>query len=211
MPKGAASPSKKTDEVEDMDKSGLGSPETASIDRALVVPCSGRDGGGGSGTTWPMLTRVNYNSWSLLMRVILQARHLWDVIETSEGDYGDDHAALEGIFRAVPPEMIPSLAVKKTTKEAWDAIKVIRVGADRVRVSKAQNLRKEYEALRFKPGETIDEFGMRLQDIVHQLEVLGDPVDQRMLIPKFLRAFSKIYKQWPWCPWQGHRQWRGAR
>lgn len=45
--------------------------------------------------------------------------------------------------------MIPTLAVKKTAKEAWDTIKTIRVGADRVRVSKAQMLRNQYEALRF--------------------------------------------------------------
>jgi hypothetical protein len=84
------------------------------------------------------------------------------VIETGEGEYGDDRAALEGILRAVLQEMIPSLAIKKTAKEAWDAIAMMRVGADRVRVSKAQNLHKEYEGIRFKAGETVDEFGMRL-------------------------------------------------
>jgi hypothetical protein len=44
--------------------------------RALTVPCSGRDVSGRSGTAWPVLTRTNYNSWSLLMKVILQVRHL---------------------------------------------------------------------------------------------------------------------------------------
>ena len=38
----------------------------------LSLPRSGRYLGGGSGTAWPMLTRTNYNSWSLLMKVILQ-------------------------------------------------------------------------------------------------------------------------------------------
>jgi hypothetical protein len=108
----------------------------------LALPRSGRDLGGGTGMTWPTLTRTNYNSWSLLMKVILQVRHLWDIIDTGVGEYDDDRMALEAILRAVPAEMIPMLAVKDTAKEAWDVIKTIRVGADRVRDSKAQNFRK---------------------------------------------------------------------
>jgi hypothetical protein len=192
MLKNAGDPSKKSDgqSAEDAGKGEIGSP-AASQERALAVPRSGRDMGGGSSTAWPILTRTNYNSWSLLMRVILQVRHLWDVIETGKGDYDDDRSALEAILRAVPPEMIPLLAVKKTAKEAWDAIATIRVGADRVRESKAQNLRKEYEAIRFKPGETVDEFGMRLQDLVHQMEVLGDPVDDKKVILKYMCIIPK--------------------
>jgi hypothetical protein len=197
MPKDGGDPSKKAGEQPDADadKLKLGSPVTVSKDRALTIPRSGREVGGGSGTAWPMLTCSNYNSWSLLMRVILQARHLWDVIETGEGDYGDDRSAMEGILQSVPPEMIPSLAVKLTTKEAWDAIATIHAGAARVRVSKAQNLRKVYESFWFKAGETIDEFAMQLQEIVHQLEVLGDPIDDGMVIHKYLRSVPKLYKQ----------------
>jgi hypothetical protein len=81
MPRSGGSPSKKIDEVEDTDKAILGSPLAAS-NCALTVPRSRRDMGGGFGTTWPALTRTNYNSWSLLMPVILQARAQWDMIDT---------------------------------------------------------------------------------------------------------------------------------
>jgi hypothetical protein len=36
---------------------------------------------------------------------------------------------------------------------------------------------------------------MRLQELVHQLEVLGDPVDNKMVILKVLRVVPKQYKQ----------------
>jgi hypothetical protein len=87
------------------------------------------------------------------------------------------------------------LAVKKTAKEAWDAMATIRVGAERVRESKAQNLRNECEVIRFKPGETVDEFGIRLQELVHQMEVFGDPVDDKKVILKYLRIVPKQFKQ----------------
>jgi hypothetical protein len=44
---------------------------------------------------------MNYKSWSLLIRMILQARALWDmidVIETWEGEYADDWSAMEVIL-----------------------------------------------------------------------------------------------------------------
>lgn len=49
----------------------------------------------------------------------------------------------------MPPEMIRTLVVKGTTKEAWEAIHAIRVGTDRVRKSTVQKLCREWELLTF--------------------------------------------------------------
>lgn len=38
----------------------------------------------GGAAAFPTLTRTNYIEWSLLMKVMLQARDLWDAVE-----YGD--------------------------------------------------------------------------------------------------------------------------
>jgi hypothetical protein len=43
-----------------------------------------------AGIVYPTLTRTNYTEWSLVMKVNLQAAGLWDVIESSDGDYRDD-------------------------------------------------------------------------------------------------------------------------
>jgi hypothetical protein len=52
------------------------------------------------------------------MKVTLQAQSLWDVMETRHGEFADDHSAMEAILCAVPLEMIPTLPIKKTVKEA---------------------------------------------------------------------------------------------
>jgi len=36
----------------------------------------------GSSGNWSQLTKTNYNEWALLMKLKLQARHLWDVVDT---------------------------------------------------------------------------------------------------------------------------------
>lgn len=56
----------------------------------------------GSGTSWPMLTKANYHEWSLLMKVKMQARELWDAIEGLSVAYHDDHWALKVIIVSVP-------------------------------------------------------------------------------------------------------------
>jgi hypothetical protein len=142
-----------------------------------------------------MLTRTNYSDWALVMRVQLQGQGRWEVVEHGVGEYHDDREALGAILRAVPPEMLRSLAVKDTAKEAWDALKTLRLGSERVREARAQTRRSEFENLRFKDGEKVEQFAMRLTGIMHDLEVLGDGVAEHKAVLKFLRVVPKRFKQ----------------
>ena len=117
------------------------------------------------------------------MEVMLEARGHWEAVDKGGVDRVDDRLAMEAIFRTVPPEMVTSLA-KKTAKEAWNAIKTMRVGSERSRKATAQKVRKDYEAISFRDGESIDDFAMRLTGIVHQLEVFGDPVDDGKVVSR---------------------------
>jgi hypothetical protein len=103
------------------------------------------DGVGGSGETvrvireitvgalnWLMLTKTNYTSWSLVMKIKLQARDLWEAIEPGGVPLKEERMALDAITSVVPPEMVPFLAAKDTTLEAWTAVKQMRVGSEQV-------------------------------------------------------------------------------
>jgi hypothetical protein len=46
--------------------------------------------------------------------------------------------ALDALVSVVPPEMLATVAEKKTVKEAWDAIAMTRVGDDRVKKAAVQ-------------------------------------------------------------------------
>jgi transposase InsO family protein len=143
---------------------------------------------------YPTLTRSNYAEWAMVMRVQLQAAHLWDVIEYGADEDGDDRAALAALLRAVPPELVRTLAVKDCTKTAWETIKTMRLGCERVREAKAQTRRREWEELRFKPNESIEDFSIRLTAIINDLELLGDPVEEYRAVLKYLRVVPKKYR-----------------
>ena len=119
--------------------------------RKVVVERIVRDGSGGG--NWPQLTKNNYHEWSLCMQLKMQARHLWDAVEYDDVDYDDNRTALDAICSGVLGELIPILLAKQSAKEAWEAIKILRIGDDRVRKPTAQNLRAEYESIALRDGE----------------------------------------------------------
>uniref|UniRef100_A0ACD5YGB6 Uncharacterized protein n=1 Tax=Avena sativa TaxID=4498 RepID=A0ACD5YGB6_AVESA len=144
---------------------------------------------------WPMLTSTNYVEWALLMQINLEAYVLWDAVEGHPPSVPADKAALAAILRAVPPDLQATLVVKRTAKEAWDAVRMMRVGVDRVKQATAQRLRKEFEAPAFCENESLDSFAMRISAVVNNLRSLGDQVDEVRIVEKILREVPERYAQ----------------
>jgi hypothetical protein len=96
--------------------------------------------------------------------------------------------ALDVLCSAVPPEMVPTLAKMETAKQAWDAIATMRIGDDRVRKSTAQQLRRKFDLASFDDGKTVEEYALRLNNMVAQLATLGDEVMDDVIVAKILRS-----------------------
>jgi hypothetical protein len=147
-------------------------------------------------TTYPMLTKTNYNDWALLMKIKLQARCLWRAIDLGDDvSEPEDRLTLDALCSAIPPEMVSTLAVKLTAKLAWEAVRIMRIGDDRVRKTTAQRVHRQYEELALKEGEGVEDFSLRLTNIVSQLATLGDPEDPTKVVEKYLRIARGRYKQ----------------
>ena len=82
--------------------------------------------------------------------------------------------------------MLSSLAVKNTAKEAWDAVKTMRMGVERVREANAQQLGRQFGDIAFKDGESIDEFLMRIAGLANNLRLLGDDISDAEVVKKLL-------------------------
>ncbi|WVZ90343.1 hypothetical protein U9M48_036652 [Paspalum notatum var. saurae] len=99
------------------------------------------------------------------------------------------------ILRGVPSELKAVLAVKKTAKDAWEAVKTMRVGEDRVKAANKQRLMKEFENVSFRDGEKIDDFAVRINGIVGGLRELGEEIKDGRVVRKVLRVVPKKWKQ----------------
>jgi hypothetical protein len=120
---------------------------------------------------------------------------LWDVIHKGVGDYQDDRNALAALLHVVPLKMQAGLAVKEMTKEAWEEICSIRVGADKVKEANAKKLRHEFDGIIFKSGECVVEFAMHMSSLANQLRSLGDEVLNKKVIKKMLQLVPDHLKQ----------------
>jgi hypothetical protein len=153
----------------------------------------GNNGSSGSGqrvvreigvgpANWPLLTKTNYTEWALIMKIKLQVRNLWEAIEPGDVTLQEDRMALDTITSAVPQEMLASLAVKATIVEAWEAVRSLQIGSEAIRNARVQRLRTEFESIRFKEGETVDDFTMRLGSLVAELSTLGEVIKEQQVV-----------------------------
>jgi hypothetical protein len=85
---------------------------------------------------------------------------------------------------------------RKTVKEAWEAVKMMRIGVDRVKeVNAQQRLLQEFENIKFKDVEMVEDFGMRLSNLIGNLRVLGEQVEDARVVKKFLRVVPPRFTQ----------------
>ena len=151
--------------------------------------------------SWPMLTRTNYSEWALVMMVNFQTLRVWEVVrdgindEHDDEEYHDDRVAMAGILRSVPAELWSTLARKPTAMEAWETIKSLRIGDEHARDSSAQQLRHEFNSISFKEGETISEFGLRIDTLATNLRTLGDEITDSEVVKKLLQVIPESLNQ----------------
>jgi hypothetical protein len=76
----------------------------------------------------------------VLMQVMLQARGMWLALSVGTKDYTKNFMALEVLTKAVPPELMGTIANKATVKIAWDSLHLRNVGAECVCKARANTL-----------------------------------------------------------------------
>lgn len=151
------------------------------------------------GLSYPMLDRSNYTAWSLKIKVFMQAHEVWEAVEPKDPKLSveerKDKIALAMIYQGIPEDMLLTLAEKKTAKGAWDAIKTLCQGAERVKKARVQTLKAEFESLSMKDTEVLDDFCMKLHGLVTNIRALGEPVEEAYVVKKLLRVVPPKFLQ----------------
>jgi methylthioribose-1-phosphate isomerase len=87
------------------------------------------------------------------------------------------------------------LAKKKTIKEAWEAVRNMRIRSDHVKTANAQCLMMEFENITFKDGEMVDEFDMCIESLAESLRALRETLTDARLVKKMLHVLPKQFSQ----------------
>ena len=118
---------------------------------------------------YPTLSETNYDIWAVKMKIILRSLGVWSVIEGGDTDDDKDQGAMVAISQAMPNDVMMAIAEKKTAKEAWDTLREMRVGEDRVKKARVQVLKRQLNKLHMEDSETINEFSMKLTTLAGEI------------------------------------------
>ena len=111
-----------------------------------LIPVTGRkEGRTSSSIKCLMLTSSNYTVWAMRMKILLKVHKVWDVIETESADSDKNDMATTLLFQSIPEALILQVGELDTTKKVWDAIKLINMGAERVKEARLQTLMAEFD------------------------------------------------------------------
>ncbi|KAF2292966.1 hypothetical protein GH714_034325 [Hevea brasiliensis] len=82
----------------------------------------------------PKMSHIELETWAIKMEVFMMAQGVWDAIESPDPiDSRRDKMALAAIYQGIGEDTLLQLGAKKTAKEAWNMLKMMNQGADKVK------------------------------------------------------------------------------
>uniref|UniRef100_A0ACD5UVV1 Uncharacterized protein n=1 Tax=Avena sativa TaxID=4498 RepID=A0ACD5UVV1_AVESA len=147
----------------------------------------------------PMLTRTNYAAWALRMKYIMRVHGVWGAVDpessAAEADGSKEEMAMTIISQGIDDETLLRVAEKETAAEVWAALRSMHVGAERVREARIQSLRSDFDALKMSCAESVDDFAAKFTTLVGRIRELGDPMEEKYVVKKLLRARKKELRE----------------
>ena len=81
------------------------------------------------------------------------------------------------IHQAMHESILPIVVAAFNTKQAWDTLETAYHGLSKVKTSKLQILRRDFESLSMKDSEMIDSFYTRVVGLINQLKSHGEAIE----------------------------------
>ncbi|XP_050916797.1 uncharacterized protein LOC127131967 [Lathyrus oleraceus] len=157
-----------------------------------------------------MLTKNNYDNWSIKMKALLGAQDVWDigekgfkeqdevslsqgVKETLKESRKRDKKSLFLIYQSVDEDTFEKISNAMTTKEAWDKLQTCNKGVEQMKKIRLQTLRADFECLFMEESESISYYFSRVLVVVNQLKRNGEDVDEVKVMEKILRTLNSSF------------------
>ena len=150
----------------------------------------------------------HYDHWALLMENFLRSKEYWGLVENGipesvegtpltevERKYIDDQKlkdlkAKNYLFQALDRSILETILNKDTSKNIWDSLKQKYQGTSRVKRAQLQALRKEFEILHMKEGESVNDYFARTLTIANKMKANGENKGDVAVVEKILRSMT---------------------
>ncbi|XP_071702890.1 uncharacterized protein [Rutidosis leptorrhynchoides] len=153
----------------------------------------------------------DYDHWCLLMENLLISKELWRVIEEGYKEPVDESTMTETervnlnalklqdlkarnyLFQSIDKHILKTITQKKTSKQIWDAMKMKCQGNARVKRAQLQRLRRDYETLGMKSGESVTAYFGRIMVVANDMRNCGEDMPDVKIVEKILRTLTENF------------------
>ncbi|XP_024984146.1 uncharacterized protein LOC112520048 [Cynara cardunculus var. scolymus] len=160
----------------------------------------------------PRFNGRNYFHWSIQMKVMFEFQDLWGIIEsgvvepenpialTSQqtidlNEYKKkDKKAMFLIYQTVDENIFEMISACETAKDAWEMRFKAYRGEEKVKTVRLQTLRCEFDSLKMKDTESVEEFYTRVIVLLNQMRLNGESISDRRVVEKILRSLTRKFE-----------------
>ena len=105
-----------------------------------------------------------------------------------------DGKAMFYIHQAMHESILSRVGPKTNAKQAWDTLEIAYQGLDKVRTSKLQILRRDFESMSMKDSEAVDTFYTRVVGLINQLKSHGEAIEDQRVVEKKFRSITPRFE-----------------
>ena len=140
---------------------------------------------------WHMMS-LGWKVWDATKKeVSIGGQYTIDIVEL--GQYEGNSKALNAILSALINNVFTKVMKCTSAKQAWDKLKIIYEGASKVKESKLQTYKGQFENLKMREEENIGEYLLCVDEVVNSIRGLGGKLKEKEVVSKILRTLPMRY------------------
>ncbi|XP_014503095.1 uncharacterized protein LOC106763414 [Vigna radiata var. radiata] len=146
----------------------------------------------------------HYDHWIKLMENFLQFKEVWYLVDHGVMDVSTEINAIETktklmkeqklkdlkiknyLYQAIDREILNIIMNDETSKDIWDLMKQKFQGSARVKHAQLQALRKDFELLQMKDGESVNSYFARTLKITKSMKACSENMQENVITAKIL-------------------------
>ncbi|XP_071700186.1 uncharacterized protein [Rutidosis leptorrhynchoides] len=158
----------------------------------------------------PCVPKFNgdYDHWCLLMKNLLRSKEYWQVVIEGYTEQKDrkklteaerisldakklkDLKARNYLFQSIEKHILKTISQKNTAKQIWDSMKMKCQGNARVKRAQRQRLRRDFETLEMKSGESVTAYFQRIMVTANDMRNCGEDMPDVNIVEKILHTLT---------------------
>jgi hypothetical protein len=150
----------------------------------------------------PLFNETNFAFWKVRMRTYIMAlgADVWDVVDIGyvkpvvlankddKLEFSFNAKAKNAILSGLAEAEFVKVMHLGIAKEMWDKLISSYEGNEKVKDTKLQTYRMQFEQLKMKQDETVGKYFLRVEEMVNAMKALGENIEEPSLVQKILRS-----------------------